>query len=202
MATIKRIDHSREAMDATRMLAAQAFSRAAGAPLVHGNSIRLLKDGSGNYPAWLDAIYSAKETIHFENYIIRDDNVGQQFADALIAKAEKGVRVRLIYDWMGALIETSASYWRRLRDGGVEVRCFNPPRFDSPLGWLSRLHRKSVCVDNRIAFVSGLCVGQMWVGYPERDIPPWRDTGVEVCGPVVADVTRSFSRAWAATGPE
>ncbi len=202
MATVKRIDPSREAMHAARMLAAQAFSRAAGAPLVHGNSIRLLKDGSGNYPAWLDTIYSAKEIIHFENYIIRDDNIGQQFADALIAKAEKGVRVRLIYDWLGALTETSASYWQRLRDGGVEVRCFNPPRFDSPLGWLSRLHRKSLCVDNRIAFVSGLCIGQMWVGYPERNIPAWRDTGVEIRGPVVADVARSFSRVWAETGPE
>ena len=189
-------------MPATRVLAAQAFSRAAGAPLVHGNSIRLLKDASGNYPAWLDAIYSAKETIYFENYIIRDDNIGQQFADALIARAERGVRVKLLYDWMGALTETSGSYWQRLRDGGVEVRCFNPPRFDSPLGWLSRLHRKSLCVDNRIAFVSGLCVGEMWIGYPERDIPPWRDTGVEVRGPVVADVAQSFSRAWAETGPE
>jgi cardiolipin synthase len=189
-------------MPATRVLAAQAFSRAAGAPLVHGNSIRLLKDASGNYPAWLDAIYSAKETVYFENYIIRDDNIGQQFADALIAKAEDGVRVRLLYDWLGALTQTSGSYWQRLRDGGVEVRCFNPPRFDSPLGWLSRLHRKSICVDNRVAFVSGLCVGEMWIGYPERDIPPWRDTGIEVRGPVVADVAQSFSRAWAETGPE
>ncbi|MDQ3186826.1 MAG: phospholipase D-like domain-containing protein [Pseudomonadota bacterium] len=202
MATVKRMEHSRAAMPATRALAAQAFSRAAGAPLVHGNGIRLLKDASGNYPAWLDAIYSAKETVYFENYIIRNDSIGQQFADALIAKAEQGIRVRLLYDWMGALTETSGSYWQRLRDGGVEVRCFNPPRFDSPLGWLSRLHRKSLCVDNRIAFVSGLCVGEMWIGYPERDIPPWRDTGVEVRGPIVADVAQSFSRAWAETGPE
>lgn len=196
------MEHPREAMPATRVLAAQAFSRAAGAPLVHGNSIRLLRDANENYPAWLDAIYSSKETIYFENYIIRDDGVGQQFANALVARAENGVRVRLLYDWMGALTETSGNYWQQLRDGGVEVRCFNPPRFDSPLGWLSRLHRKSLCVDNRIAFVSGLCIGDMWIGYPERDIPPWRDTGVEVRGPVVADVAVSFSRAWAETGPE
>lgn len=196
------MEHPREAMPAARALAAQAFSRAAGAPLVHGNSIRLLKDANENYPAWLDAIYSSKETIYFENYIIRDDGIGQQFADALIARAENGVRVRLLYDWMGALTETSGNYWQQLREGGVEVRCFNPPRFDSPLGWLSRLHRKSLCVDNRIAFVSGLCIGDMWVGYPERDIPPWRDTGVEVRGPVVADVAQSFSRAWAETGSE
>ena len=202
MAKTKLKEHSREAMPATRILAAQAFSRAAGAPLVHGNSIRLLKDGSANYPAWLDAIYLAEKIIHFENYIIRDDSIGQKFADAFIAKAKEGVRVRVLYDWMGALTETSGSFWQRLSDGGVEVRCFNPPRFDSPLGWLSRLHRKSLCVDNAVAFISGLCIGQMWIGRPERDIPPWRDTGVEVRGPIIADVAQAFSRAWAEAGPE
>lgn len=202
MAKTKLKEDSRDAMPATRILAAQAFSRAAGAPLVHGNSIRLLKDGSANYPAWLDAIYSSEETIHFENYIIRNDDIGQKFADAFIAKAKEGVRVRVLYDWMGALTETSGRFWQRLSDGDVEVRCFNPPRFDSPLGWLGRLHRKSLCVDNRIAFVSGLCVGQMWIGHPERDIPPWRDTGVEIRGPVIADVAQAFSRAWAEAGPE
>jgi cardiolipin synthase len=194
--------HLREASQPARILAAQAFSRAGGAPLVHGNSIRLLKDARENYPAWLEAIRSAEKNVHFENYIIRDDNIGQQFADALIAKAKEGPRVRVLYDWMGAVTETSGSFWRRLSDGGVEVRCFNPPRFNSPLGWVSRLHRKSLSVDNRVAFVSGLCVGQMWEGYPERDIPPWRDTGIAVRGPVVADVVQSFSRVWAEVGPE
>jgi cardiolipin synthase len=189
-------------MRATRIMAAQAFSRAAGAPLVHGNSIRLLRDARENYPAWFDAIRSAEKNVYFENYIIRSDKIGQQFSDALIAKAKEGVRVRLLYDWMGALTETSSGFWRCLREGGVEVRCFNPPRFDSPLAWLSRLHRKSLCVDSQVAFVSGLCVGQMWTGYPERGIPPWRDTGVEIRGPIVADVIQSFSRAWAEAGPK
>src|SRR5690606_4070082 len=67
-------------------------------------------------------------------------------------------------------------------------------------GWLSRNHRKSLCVDDRVAFVSGLCVGQRWVGDPQRGIAPWRDTGVEVRGPAVADVAQAFARAWAETG--
>lgn len=201
MKSINHIEHPRE-VTAARILAAQALSRAAGAPLVHGNSIRILKDAGENYPAWLEAIHSARQSIYFENYIMREDSIGNQFADALIAKASRGIRVRLLYDWLGGLTETSGGFWQRLRAGGVEVRCFNPLRFDSPLGWLSRLHRKSLCVDDRVAFVSGLCVGQMWVGYSDRAIPPWRDTGVEICGPVVADVIQSFSRAWAETGPE
>jgi cardiolipin synthase len=202
MAKMNLKEHTRVRTHATRILAAQAFSRAAGAPLVHGNSIRLLKDARENYPAWLEAIRQAEKYIYFENYIIRDDDIGHQFADALIAKAKEGLPVRLLYDWLGGLTETSGSFWRRLAAGGVDVRCFNPLSFDSPLGWVSRLHRKSLCVDNRVAFVSGLCVGQMWSGYPDRNIPPWRDTGIEIRGPVVADVVQSFSRAWAETGPE
>jgi cardiolipin synthase len=189
------------AISPIRMLADQALSRTAGAPLVSGNRIRLLKDGAENYPAWLEAIGSATQSVHFESYIIYDDNVGRQFADALIARAREGVRVRLLYDWLGGLGKTSPRFWRHLQQGGVEVRCFNPPRVDSPLGWLSRDHRKVICVDHRVAFVSGLCLGQMWVGEPERGIEPWRDTGVEVCGPAVADIARAFAQVWAEVGP-
>jgi cardiolipin synthase len=187
------------ALAAARVVADQAFSRAAGAPLVHGNSVRLLRDGAENYPAWLDAIAGARESIHFECYIVHDDEVGHRFADALIARARDGVRVYLVYDWLGAL-KTSGRFWRRLREGGVEVRCFNPPRFDEPFGWIARDHRKSLVVDGGIAFVTGLCVGKAWEGYPERGLAAWRDTGVEIRGPAVADVARAFADAWAACG--
>jgi cardiolipin synthase A/B len=193
-------DERRETMVAMRVLAEQALSRTAGAPLVPDNSLRLLRDARENYPAWLEAIRSARQTILFENYFICDDEVGRQFADAFITKAREGVRVRLLYDWLGNLGRASRRFWQRLRDEGVEVRCFNPPRADSPLGWLSRNHRKSLCVDQRIAFVTGLCVGRMWVGEPERGLEPWRDTGVEVRGPALVDVARAFSQTWAEAG--
>ena len=188
------------AMAAARVIADQAFSRAAGAPLVHGNAVQILKDGAENYPAWLSAITGARETIHFECYIVHDDEVGRRFADALAARARDGVRVRVIYDWLGALGKTRAGFWRGLREAGVEVRCFNPPRFDAPLGWVARDHRKSLVADGRIAFVTGLCVGKAWEGWPERGLEPWRDTGVEIRGPAVADIERAFADAWAACG--
>ncbi|MGE0405014.1 MAG: phosphatidylserine/phosphatidylglycerophosphate/cardiolipin synthase family protein [Candidatus Korobacteraceae bacterium] len=183
-----------------RQLADQAFSRAAGAPLMEGNAAHILKDAQENYPAWLYAIRSARKWVHFESYIIHDDEAGEQFAEALIEKARQDVPVRLIYDWLGGLGKTSPSFWRRLLKGGVDVRCYNPPRPDSPLGWVSRDHRKMLSVDGEIAFVTGLCVGRMWVGYPERGIAPWRDTGVEVRGPAVADIEEAFAQVWAATG--
>ena len=183
-----------------RALADQAFSRAAGAPLVEGNHVRLLKDARENYPAWLDAIGAAKRYIHFESFIIHEDDTGRKFADALIGKAREGVRLRLIYDWIGGFGKTSRRFWDRLRAGGVEVRCYNPPRLDSPLGWLSRDHRKMLSVDGQVGFVSGLCVGRMWEGVPEKKIEPWRDTGIEVRGPSVADIEQAFAQVWAMIG--
>ncbi|HEV2765763.1 MAG TPA: phospholipase D-like domain-containing protein, partial [Pyrinomonadaceae bacterium] len=183
-----------------RALADQALSRAAGAPLVVGNSVRLLKDAAENYPAWFERIRSAERTIHFESYIIHEDDVGREFADALAAKAREGVRVRLVYDWLGGLGHASRGFWRSMRDAGIEVRCFNPPQFVSPFGWLTRDHRKMLSVDGEVAFVTGLCVGRRWVGYPERGVEPWRDTGVELQGPAVADVEEAFAQVWAATG--
>jgi cardiolipin synthase len=185
---------------AARLLADQAFSRAAGAPLVHGNAVRLLRDARENYPAWLEAIRSARRSVHFESYIIHADEVGLRFADALIAKAAEGVAVRVVYDWLGAIGVGRRRLWRRLREGGVDVRCFNPPRFDQPLAWLTRDHRKCVVVDGRVAFVTGLCLGKMWEGSPERGLAGWRDTGVEIRGPAVADVERAFAETWAACG--
>jgi cardiolipin synthase len=184
----------------TRILADQALSRAAGAPLVPGNAVRLLRDAAENYPAWLDAIARAGRRIHFESYIIHDDAWGRRFREALADAARRGVRVRLLYDWLGALGAARRAFWRPLVEAGAEVRCFNPPGLDRPFGWLTRDHRKALVVDGTVAFVSGLCVGQAWAGDPARGVEPWRDTGVEVRGPAVADVERAFARAWAAAG--
>jgi cardiolipin synthase len=183
-----------------RSLAEQAFARAAGADSVAGNAVRLLCDAHGNYPAWLDAIASARSSVLFENYIVCDDAVGTRFLEALVERARAGVAVRIVYDWLGCLGNASRHFWRRLREGGAEVRCYNPPRLDEPLGWMSRDHRKCLVVDGEIAFVTGLCVGQAWEGDPMRGLEPWRDTGIELRGPAVAEVARAFADSWAACG--
>src|SRR5688572_6951341 len=178
----------------------EAFSRAAGAALVRGNRVRLLKDAAANYPAWIEAIKSARKWIHFESYIIHEDETGCLFADLLSAKARQGVKIRVIYDWVGSLGKASRGFWRRLSAAGVEVRCFNPPRLDSPFGWISRDHRKMITVDGRIGYVTGLCVGQRWLGLPDKRMDAWRDTGVEIEGPALGDLERAFAETWAVTG--
>ena len=81
-----------------RVLAEQVLSRAAGAPLVDGNRVRLLCDARENYPAWLDAIANARRVVLFENYIIQNDSAGQRFAEALTMAYHRshGVDVRIV----------------------------------------------------------------------------------------------------------
>jgi len=183
-----------------RELAVGAFSRIAGAPLIGGNLVRLLENGRDNYAAWLAAIRAAREHIHFENYFVREDATGLEFAEALAQKARAGVHVRIIYDWVGNLGRASRHFWRGLRDAGVEVRAYNPPRLSSPLALVSRDHRKMLVVDNEVGFIAGLCVGGMWVGDPARNVDPWRDTGVEIRGPAVSEIERAFVHMWGHTG--
>ncbi|HEX8115994.1 MAG TPA: phospholipase D-like domain-containing protein [Pyrinomonadaceae bacterium] len=179
-----------------RRIVDKAYARATGSQLITGNGVRLLVDAKENYPAWLEAIKNARRTIHFESFIIHEDDVGREFAGALIAKAREGVRVRVVYDWVGAVGKTSRRFWRNLRDAGVEVKGFNPPRYDEPFAWFNRDHRKMISVDGNIGFVMGLCVGRDWVGRPEKNVEPWRDTGVEIRGPAVAEMDAAFARVW------
>jgi cardiolipin synthase len=178
----------------------QMFARAAGAPLIGGNRVQMLIDARENYPRWLEAIRAATDHVHFENYYIRDDAAGLALAEALIAKARQGVTVRVLFDWLGNRSRAKRPFWDALIAGGVEVRCYNPPRLADPLGIFSRDHRKMLVVDRARGFVGGLCVGCEWTGDEEKGIQPWRDTGVEIEGPAVLALERAFARTWALAG--
>jgi len=189
-----------EPTNPSRTLAAHAvFSRAAGAPLVEGNAVRLLLDAGENYSAWREAIRSAKRTVYFENYIIRPDNSGRAFLDDLTERARAGVTVRVILDWFGSLF-TPRSFWAPLVQAGGSVRYHNPPGFGGELQWSNRDHRKSLSVDRQIGFVSGVCVSDVWLGDAARKIEPYRDTGIEIRGPAAADLAGAFAHVWGQNG--
>ena len=183
-----------------RMLAGQALSRAAGAPLIGGNRVRLLVDGDEHFDTWAAMIESARHSVLLENYIIADDVVGRRFRDLLIARARAGVRVALIHDWFGTFGNAGRAFFAPLRAAGIEVRAFNPPRLDSPLGWIGRDHRKLLAVDGCSGSISGVCVAAKWLGDAARGVPPWRDSGVLIEGPAVAELEAAFRDNWAALG--
>jgi cardiolipin synthase len=160
----------------------------------------LLIDAEANYQAWLDAIAQARHSVLLENYIIRDDAVGRRFRDALAERARDGVRVAVICDWMGCLRQSRAVFWKPLRDAGGEVRVYNPPRLGQSFGWVSRDHRKTLVVDGTRGFLSGVCISAQWLGDPSRGVPPWRDTGVALQGPAVAELSAAFADSWRQLG--
>jgi cardiolipin synthase len=115
-------------------------------------------------------------------------------------KARQGVKVRVMYDWVGSHGPLAYRMWKPAREAGVEVRGANPPSLDSLLGWASRDHRKLLTIDGSLAYISGLCMGDAWAGDPARGIDPWRDTGVEIRGPAVADAEAAFAEVWKTAG--
>lgn len=174
-----------------------ALNRAAGGRPLPGNKVELLIDGPQAYAAMLDVIARARRWIHFENYIIRSDATGWRFAEALVARAKDGVRVRVLYDWFGS-IGTARKYWRYLRQGGVDVRGFHPFSPFDLVPNVSRNHRKLVAADGVRGVLGGLCIGDEWTGDQERQ--PWRDTALDVVGPAAVGLEAAFDKTWEAAG--
>jgi cardiolipin synthase A/B len=184
-----------------------------GSPLTAGNRAALLQDGPATYRAMLAAIEGAKDHIHLETYIIDDDEVGQRFSDALIAKQRQGVQVRLIHDSVGTL-NTPRAFFQKLTDSGVQVVEFNPVNpAVAGVAWElnERDHRKLLIVDGRVAFLGGINISGVYSsgsfasgsrsadsGGPEGDTTPWRDTHVQLRGPVVAEFQKLFIATWVA----
>jgi cardiolipin synthase len=177
----------------------RALNRASGARSIPGNDIRHLTDGPATFVAMQEAITNAQHWVHFENYIINDDNTGRRFATQLIDAASRGVSVRVLYDYFGCR-GTPSAFWKKLRDGRIEVRAFNPVQIFRPLESIERNHRKYVSADGRLAIVGGLCIGDDWTGDPARKRLPWRDTAVLVHGPAVPALDLSFAHTWALAG--
>ncbi len=178
----------------------------AGSPLTIGNAVVLLQDGPSTYRAMLQAIESARDHIHLETYIFDDDAVGQRFADALLRQRQRGVAVHVIRDSVGTL-STPEAFFQRLVDGGVQVLVFNPVNPAQARGeWLlnERNHRKLLIVDGRVAFLGGINISSVYSGGSfsrASSVRPgnpagWRDTDLQLRGPVVADFQRLFLATW------
>jgi cardiolipin synthase len=185
---------------ALRQFAKQWLCRASGAPLIEGNRVDLLVDAPENFPAWLAAMRAAKQRILLENYIVRDDEVGREFRAVLVGRAEAGVQVGVIYDWLGCRGQSRASFWRPLIEAGGQVRRYNPFRFGSPFGWLNRDHRKLLLVDRQVGFLGGLCVSAKWLGKRGDKSTVWRDSAVAVRGPALLQFEQAFADIWEQLG--
>ena len=165
-----------------------------GPQFVAGNRVRVLRNGDEIFGPMLAAIRSAQTTITFETYIYWSGDIGREFAEALAERAQRGVKVHVLLDWVGSA-KMDDALLEKMSAAGVQIRKYHPPHW-SHMGQLNnRTHRKLLVVDGRIAFTGGVGIAQLWGGHAQ-DPDHWRDTHFEVEGPVVAQVQAVFLDNW------
>ncbi len=165
-----------------------------GSPIVAGNQIDTLLNGDEIFDAMLREINGAQRSVTFETYIYWNGEIADRFCDALIARAQAGVRVKVLIDWIGSLPMADALL-DRMHEGGIELRMFRPmrPRTLSRLN--NRTHRKILVVDGKTGFTGGVGIADQWRGQA-RDPSEWRDTHYRVRGPVVTLMQNAFAHNW------
>src|ERR687889_393390 len=168
------------------------LGRVSDAPLRDGNKVALLRNGPDTYDDRLAAIARAQRWIHLDNYIFANDEIGNRFAESLSAKAAEGVHVRVLHDWFGCM-DVPRSFWRDMREAGVQVKAVNPPAIGPPLGAIRRDHRKLLVVDGEYASTGGVCIADGWLVRSEETGLPYRDTAGCVEGAGVGDNKPGFS---------
>ena len=158
------------------------------------NKMEAYTDGYQFFPAFLAAIHEAKNHIHIDMYIFAEDALGCLVADALIAKAQEGVEVKLIYDDVGCW-NVSHRFFERMREEGIEVVSFLPVRFPSFTSKVNyRNHRKIIVIDGTVGFIGGMNIALRYV--KGTGTMPWRDTMLKVTGGAVYALQRAFLVDW------
>ncbi len=167
-------------------------------PFLKGNDVEILVDGQATFDSIFAGIDAAEEYLLVQFYIVRDDRLGQQLAERLIAKAKAGVAVYLLYDDIGST-GMPKRYRRELREAGIKVAGFNHRhkmlRFYGPARINYRNHRKIVVADGKHAWVGGHNVGVEYLGEDPK-FGHWRDTHVRVSGPAALGCALLFREDW------
>ena len=190
-----------------------AFEQAISAsPLMLGNQVTLLENGAATYRAMFGAIEGATRNINLETYTFDSDKIGKEFANALIAKQQQGVQVNIIYDGFGSVL-TRRSFFNRMRAKGIRLVEFDPLNpFAAGFRWapLHRDHRKLMIVDGTIAITGGINISGVYSsGLSTKGknssnavLNSWRDSDVQVEGPVVSEFQELFAANWRQQGGE
>ncbi len=173
---------------------ARAMSVLLGPPIVAGNEVQVLVNGDRIFPAMLQAIAQAQQTITFETYIYWSEAIGQKFADALTERAQAGVKVHVLLDWVGS-VKMEQRYLDQMKAAGIEIERYHEPHWSHLPRLNNRTHRKLLVVDGRIGFTGGVGIADQWGG-DARNPKEWRDTHFRVEGPVVAQMQAVFMDNW------
>ncbi len=165
-----------------------------GPAILHGNKVVHYENGARIFPAMLEAIRGARQTITFETYIYWSGSIGEEFAEALSGRARAGVKVHLLLDWVGS-INMDQTLIGGMQRAGIEVVRYHKPHWYNITRMNNRTHRKLLVVDGKTGFTGGVGIADQWQGDAETPAH-WRDSHFSVEGPVVAEFQAVFLDNW------
>jgi cardiolipin synthase len=168
-----------------------------GPGILPGNRLKALQNGDQIFPAMLNAIRSARETITFETYIYWSGDIGSKFSEALCERSRAGVKVHVLLDWVGTG-KIEGKYLEDLKAAGVEVERYHPLRWYTLTRMNNRTHRKLLVVDGKIGFTGGVGIADLWLGNADSKTH-WRDSHYQIEGPAVAQMQAAFTDNWIKT---
>ncbi|HET6305589.1 MAG TPA: phospholipase D-like domain-containing protein [Rhodopila sp.] len=176
-------------------------------PIVSGNQVTLLPDGSQALRAILTAIAAARDSINLEYFILDDVHAdGMALSAVLLDRLQAGVKVNVIYDSYGSR-DTPSAFFDALRSEGAKVVAFNPINpLDVRRNWSpnDRDHRKIAVIDGNVGFTGGVNLDKVYENPSSAGMPAdgdsrkayWRDTALRIDGPAVAELQRLFFGTW------
>jgi len=162
--------------------------------LEEGNRVTILTNGDRFYPAMLEAIRGARETVNMECYIFRKGATADAFVEALSERARAGVRVTIVMDAIGSFGAFRALS-KKLRTAGCRVAAYQRFTWYRLSRLNNRTHRELLVIDGTRAFVGGAGIADWWAG-PLNGRAMWRDMMAQIEGPVVSDVAGIVAENW------
>jgi cardiolipin synthase len=158
-----------------------------------GHSVELLESGEPFFVANIKAIDEATQYIHFQTYIIDEDETGQRIINALVRAAERGVRIYLLLDAFGTKYLTS-EFIKKIENSGILFRFFSPVFITKGFQMSLRLHHKVLLVDGELAIIGGMNFANRYHGMPGKK--EWLDFAVEVKGPECVHINSILRKLW------
>jgi hypothetical protein BACCOPRO_02468 len=170
-----------------------------GTSYYEGNDVEIFDNGTDKFNALLSDIASARRYINLQYYIIEDDTIGNRVIDALVERAQAGVKVRLIYDHVGSF-KLSKQARKRMSRAGIDAHPFFKvafPPFGTRINW--RNHRKLAVIDGEIGYIGGMNIADRYITGGKL-FPMWRDLHLRLRGPAVGALQQSFAVDWTFMG--
>lgn len=159
----------------------------------NGHSIELLQSGEPFFAAFEKAVDEAEHYIHFQTYIIDEDETGLRIINALIRASERGVRVYLLLDAFGTGYLTG-SLIKKIEGAGILFRFFSPTFITKGFHLSLRLHHKVMLADGTTAIIGGMNIADRYHG--TSDAKAWLDFALKIQGPECAHILDILRRLW------